>query len=98
LEIKKGRREAGFTAPPAKRGLAGGFRTFNSFQGFGHGDSGSFFKEFPDFDRVGLQLVFRFGCWISGFGLGLVFRFFSGFGLVFLRTWLGFLDIDIGLM
>jgi hypothetical protein len=73
-----------FTAPPAKQGLAGGFRTFNSFQGFGHGDSGSFFKDFPDFDRVGLQLVFRFGCWISGFfGLGLCFSVFPRIGFGF---------------
>jgi hypothetical protein len=27
------------TAPPAKLCLAGGFRTFSTFQGFGHGDS-----------------------------------------------------------
>ena len=86
-----------FTAPPAKRGLAGGFRTFNSFQGFGHGDSGSFFKDFPGFNRVGLQLVFLFGCWISGFSdLDLFFGFsqdlawfFSGLGLVF---WILILD------
>jgi len=31
------------TAPPAKLCLAGGFRTFSSFQGFGHGDSSVFF-------------------------------------------------------
>jgi hypothetical protein len=31
------------TAPPAKFCLAGGFRTFSTFQGFGHGDSSVFF-------------------------------------------------------
>lgn len=39
-----------FTAPPANITLAGGFRTFNSFQGFGHGDVG-FFKDLLDFGR-----------------------------------------------
>ena len=49
---------------------------------------------------IGLDFNWSFGLDVGFqvFGLGLVFRFFSGFGLVFLRTWLGFLDIDIGLM
>lgn len=37
-----------FTAPPAKLSLAGGFRTFSFFHGFGHGDFW-FFKESLDF-------------------------------------------------
>ena len=31
----------------------------------------------PDFDRVGLQLVFLFGCWISGFWTWTLFFGFS---------------------
>jgi len=76
LRIKKGAGE-GFTAPPAKLGLAGGFRTLESFHGFGHGDSGSFFKDVWTLDG--------FSKWTLDFNLVFLRNWFFGF---FCRYWI----------